>query len=74
MGREKAENPKQYTLEISEKYFQNLEGIVDYIAFEKRQPLNAVKIGNGINKTMSKIIDNPLIYAVCENLPTKSKI
>lgn len=23
---------------------------------------------------MSKIIDNPLIYSVCENLPTKAKI
>ena len=54
MGREKAENPKQYTLEISEKYFQNLEEIVEYIAFEKHQPLNAIKIGNGINKAMSK--------------------
>ena len=74
MGREKAEDSKQYTLEISEKYFQNLEEIVDYIAFEKHQPLNAVKIGNGINKTMTKIIDNPLIYSECENLPTKTKI
>lgn len=74
MGREKAEDSKQYTLEVSEKYFQNLEEIVDYIAFEKHQPLNAVKIGNGINKTMTKIIDNPLIYSECENLPTKTKI
>lgn len=73
MGREKAEDSKQYTLEISEKYFQNLEEIVDYIAFEKHQPLNAVKIGNGINKTMFKIIQNPLIYSECENLPTKTK-
>ncbi|WP_262712228.1 type II toxin-antitoxin system RelE/ParE family toxin [Flavobacterium sp. 270] len=48
--------------------------MVDYIAFEKHQPLNAIKIGNGINKTMSKIIENPLIYSECENLPTKSKI
>ncbi len=74
MGREKAEDSKQYTLEISEKYFQNLEEIVDYIAFEKHQPLNAVKIGNGINKTMIKITQNPLIYSECENLPTKTKI
>jgi plasmid stabilization system protein ParE len=74
MGREKAENPKQYTLEISEKYFQNLEEIVDYIAFEKHQPLNAIKIGNGINKVMNKIIHNPLIYSECENIPTKTKI
>ncbi|SMO61636.1 hypothetical protein SAMN06265220_102535 [Flavobacterium nitrogenifigens] len=74
MGRKKTEDTKQYTLDISENYFQNLEEIVDYIAFEKHQPLNAIKIGNGINKTMNKIIENPLIYSECENLPTKSKI
>ena len=74
MGRKKIENTKQYSLDISENYFQNLEEIVDYIAFEKHQPLNAIKVGNGINKTMSKIIENPLIYSECENLPTKYKI
>lgn len=74
MGRKKVEDSKQYTLDISENYFQNLEEIVDYIAFEKHQPLNAIKIGNGINKTMNKIIENPLIYSECENIPTKSKI
>jgi len=74
MGREKAENPKQFTLEISEEYFQNLEEIVNYIAFEKHQPLNAIKIATGINKVMNKIIDNPFIYSACENLPTKTKI
>lgn len=74
MGRKKAKNPKQFTLEISEKYFQKLEEIVDYIAFEKHQPLYAIKIGTGINKTMNKIIHNPLIYSECENLPTKTKI
>ncbi|MFD2942524.1 type II toxin-antitoxin system RelE/ParE family toxin [Flavobacterium notoginsengisoli] len=74
MGRKKIENTKQYTLDISENYFQNLEEIVDYITFEKHQPLNAIKVGNGINKTMVKIIENPLIYSECENLPTKSKI
>ena len=74
MGRKKIEDTKQYTLDISENYFQNLEEIVDYIAFEKQQPLNAIKVGSGINKTMSKIIENPLIYSKCENLPTKSKI
>lgn len=74
MGRENAENTKQYTIDISENYFQTLEEIVDYIAFEKKQPLNAIKIGNGINKAMNKIIQNPLIYSQCENLPTKTKI
>ncbi|OXB02811.1 type II toxin-antitoxin system RelE/ParE family toxin [Flavobacterium pectinovorum] len=74
MGREKTQNPKQYTLDISERYFQNLEEIVDYIAFVKHQPLNSIKIGNGINKVMNKIVHDPLIYAQCENLPTKNKI
>ncbi|QSB27217.1 type II toxin-antitoxin system RelE/ParE family toxin [Flavobacterium sp. CLA17] len=74
MGREKAENTKQYTLDISEHYFLNLEEIVNYIAFEKHQPLNAIKVGNGINKAMAKIIHNPLLYSECENIPTKTKI
>ncbi|WP_166921526.1 type II toxin-antitoxin system RelE/ParE family toxin [Flavobacterium poyangense] len=73
MGRKEVENSKQYTIDITENYFLNLQEVIDYIAFEKHQPLNAIKIGEGINKTMRKIIDNPLIYSECENLPTKSK-
>jgi plasmid stabilization system protein ParE len=38
------------------------------------QPLNAIKVGDGIQKTMNKIILNPTIYSECENIPTKSKI
>ncbi|WP_165608759.1 hypothetical protein [Flavobacterium johnsoniae] len=39
------------SFEIPKNYVgKALEEIVDYIAFEKKQPLNAVKIGNGINK------------------------
>jgi len=74
MGREKDENSKQYTIIVSENYYLNLEEIVDYITFEKHQPLNAIRIGNGINKTMNKIVHNPLIYSECENIPTKTKI
>ncbi|MFZ0598907.1 MAG: hypothetical protein WAM46_18115 [Flavobacterium sp.] len=33
-----------------------------------------LKLGTGINKTVNKIIHNPLIYSECENLPTKTKI
>lgn len=74
MGRKEVKDSKQYTLNITNNYFYNLQEIVDYILFEKHQPLNAIKIGNGINKAMSKIIENPLLYSECENLPTKSKI
>jgi plasmid stabilization system protein ParE len=74
MGQEKTANTKAYTLIIKDRYYDNLEQIVDYITFEQKQPLNAIKVGNGINKTMSKIIENPLIYSESENIPTKTKI
>lgn len=56
MGRKEVKDSKQYTLNITNNYFYNLQEIVDYISFEKHQPVNAIKIGNGINKAMSKII------------------
>lgn len=68
------EDKKPYALEITDKYFSTLRQIVYYIAVEQKQPLNAVKVAEGINKTMNKIIENPLIYAECENIPTKTKI
>lgn len=74
MGKEKTTVTKPYSLTIKVNYYLNLEQIVNYIAFEKKQPLNAIKVGEGINKTMTKIVDNPLIYAECENIPTKTKI
>jgi plasmid stabilization system protein ParE len=74
MGTEKTTDTKTYSLTIKASYYQNIEQIVDYIAFVQKQPLNALKVGDGIDETMSKIIENPLIYAECENIPTKTKI
>ncbi len=74
MGTEKTTAIKTYTLIVKGRFYDNLEQIVDYITFEQKQPLNAIKVGDGINKTMNKIIVNPLIYAECENIPTKTKI
>jgi plasmid stabilization system protein ParE len=74
MGQEKTTDIKAYTLIIKDRYYDDLEQIVDYITFVKKQPLNAIKVADGINKAMSKIIQNPLVYAQCENIPTKTKI
>jgi plasmid stabilization system protein ParE len=74
MGKQKTTGSKTYTLIIKNRYYDNLEQIVDYIAFIQKQPLNAIKVGDGISKAMLKIINNPLIYAECENIPTKTKI
>jgi plasmid stabilization system protein ParE len=74
MGKEKIGDSSSYALIISQRYYDDLEQIVDYIEFVKLQPINAIKVGDGIQKTMNKIILNPTIYAECENIPTKSKI
>jgi plasmid stabilization system protein ParE len=74
MGTGSTENKKTYTLVVTDRYYDNLRQIIYYIAEKQKQPLNAIKISKGINKAMSKIIDNPLIYAECENIPTKTKI
>ena len=71
---EKSKHSESYKLIIKESFFKSLEKIVDYIAIIQKQPLNAIKIGDGINETMLKIIENPLIYSECENIPTKTKI
>ncbi len=47
---------------------------MDYIALVNEQPTNALKIAEGINRTLYKIVSNPLMYAQCENLPTKTKL
>ena len=74
MGTEKKTHPEPYTLIVKDKFYQNLDQIVEYIAFVQKQPLNALKVGDGISETMAKIIENPLIYSECENIPTKTKI
>lgn len=74
MGTKETRNFEQYSLIVSDKYYSNLQEIVDYIRFVKHQPINSVKIGDGIQKSMNKIILNPTIYAECENIPSQSKI
>ena len=74
MGNKKTTDIEAYSLIIKDRYYDNLEQIVDYIAFVQKQPLNALKVSDGISNAMSKIIDNPLIYTECENIPTKTKI
>ena len=74
MGTKKVRTEKPYSLVIKESYYSNLTDIVNYIAYVKKQPINALKVGEGINKIMLKIILDPLIYASCENIPTKTKI
>jgi plasmid stabilization system protein ParE len=74
MGVRNSENQETYSLIVNDKYFIDLKRILDYIAIKQKQPLNAIKVSIGINAAMNKIILNPTIYSVCENIPTKTKI
>lgn len=56
MEAKKTRDSEQYSLIVSDKYYSNLQDIVDYIRFVKLQPLNSTKVGDGIQDTMNKII------------------
>jgi len=74
MGPQEKTTPKTYQVRISANAIQNLEEITGYIAFVNQQPLNAVKIGDALFKTMDRISYNPLAFRECEELPTKTKM
>ena len=50
MGKEKKGINETYSLTVKATYFQNIEKIVDFIAFEKKQPLNAIKLEKEFTK------------------------
>lgn len=74
MGNPKGKTPKTYSLRISENALRNIDDITGYIAFIKHQPINAIRVGDKIIETISRIALNPLAFRECEEIPTKTKI
>ena len=74
MGRQEKTTPKIYQVKISVNALQNIEEITGYIAFVNQQPLNAIKVGDALFKTIDRIELNPLAFRECEELPTKTKM
>jgi len=74
MGRSKDEAPKAYSLRITKQAFQNIDHIAGYIAYIRHEPLNAIRVGDEIFKTIDQIRKNPLVFRECEEIPTKNKI
>ena len=74
MDRPKKTTPKTYQVRISVNALQNIEEITGYIAFVNQQPLNAIKVGDALFKTIDRIAFNPLAFRECEELPTKTKM
>jgi plasmid stabilization system protein ParE len=74
MGRTKEEAPKTYSVRVTEHTLQNLDNITGYIAYIRHEPLNAIKAGDEILKTIYRIEKNPFAFRECEEIPTINKI
>lgn len=74
MGRPEKTTSTTYQVRISVNALQNIEEITGYIAFVNQQPLNAIKVGDALFKTIDRIAINPLAFRECEELPTKTKM
>ena len=74
MGRSKEEAPKTYSLRITEHASRNIDYITGFIAYIRHEPLNAIRIGDEIYRTIDRIKKNPLVFRECEEIPTRNKI
>ncbi len=74
MGRSEKTTSTTYQVRISVNALQNIEEITGYIAFVNQQPLNAIKVGDALFKTIDRIAINPSAFRECEELPTKTKM
>ena len=74
MGNTKEKTAKAYSLRVTDNALQNINDITGYIAYIKHQPLNAIRVGDKILKTIDRIEKNPFAFRECEEIPTRNKI
>jgi plasmid stabilization system protein ParE len=74
MGGQTKTTPKAYPVRITAAALKNIDEITGFIAFVKKQPLNAAKVGDDLFHTIDKIALAPFAYKECEEIPTKTKI
>lgn len=73
MVRTKKEAPKTYSVRVTEHALQNIDNITGYIAYIRHEPLNAIRAGDEILKTIERIEKNPLAFRECNEIPTLKK-
>ena len=74
MGKKEKATPKTRKLRILTSAYNDIDTIVDFIAFNNQQPLNAIKVSEKIFSTIENIAANPFAYKECEQILTKTKI
>ncbi len=74
MGKAKKGTSQTRQVRVSNFARQKIEETIKYIAFVNQQPLNAVRVNEAIENTITRIAENPYTYKECEQLPTKAKM
>ncbi len=74
MGQKKEAPATSHPVRVSQNAIKNINEITGYIGSIKKQPLNAIKVGDAIFDMISHIGENPFVYRECEELPTKTKM
>ncbi len=64
---------KTYKVNLSHNALGNIDDITTYIAFTNHQPLNAIKVVDGIFETIERIGIHPFAFRECDEIPTKNK-
>ena len=63
-----------YKVRVSVNALQNIREITGYIAFVQQQPVNALRVGDAIDETISRIGKTPTAFRELEELRTKTKM
>ncbi len=74
MGEKEKRTFKKYKVSITENPSRNIDEITGYIAFLKKEPLNAARIGDIFFSVLERIELNPFAFKECPELKTKSRI
>lgn len=74
MGNKTKAIEKTYKIRITDNAIINIDDIVEHIAIEKHQPLNAVKVYDAFFEMFEKIETHPWAYAECKEIPTVNHI
>ncbi len=65
---------KTYQINLLDNAVENLREIKHYIAVEKQQPLNAIKVSLAFSEMFKKIEKQPWAYKECKEIPTTNHI
>ena len=73
MGSTQNDYTKPYSIRLSTNASKEINDIVNYIAFIKQQPRNAIKVGDALFGVIDRIQKNPFAFRECEEIPSPTK-